>query len=81
MCLNVSTRRSINLSCQGLIHEGFSLRGHYVGHRTDPKDERIQPFFRLSVKSSLSRRLAALSDCRKGEERIEVTRRLSRQRH
>ena len=71
VCLNVFTRRSINLSCQGLIHEGFSLRGHYVGHRTDPKDERIQPFFRLLGKvESVEGDWLRLSDCRRGEERI-----------
>jgi hypothetical protein len=71
VCVNVFTRRLISLTCQGLIHEGFSLPGHYVGHRTDTNDERIQPRFRLLGKVEVVEGdWLRLSDCRIGEELI-----------
>lgn len=73
VCLNVYTRRSINLSCQGLLHVGFSPIGHYVGHLAASNDERIEPHFRLLGRvEAIEGDWLRLSDCRRGEDRIAV---------
>jgi len=71
VCLNVFTRRSISLSCQGLIHEGYPLPGHYVGCRIDSKDDRIEPSFRLLGRvEAVEGDWLQLADCRAGEDRL-----------
>ncbi|MBI1249022.1 hypothetical protein GC197_14420 [bacterium] len=47
MCVNVATRRRIDVTCGQLLANGFSLVGHYVGRRNASPDPRIQPRFEL----------------------------------
>ena len=72
MCLNVCTRRRITRSCHGLIADGFSVAGYYVGRRLSSTDHRIQPRFRLVGRvERVEGGLLHLADHRPDEETID----------
>ena len=73
MCLNVCTRRRITRSCHGLLSDGFSLAGYYVGRLLSSTDHRIQPRFRLAgrVERVEGGRLC-LNDHRPDEDTIDA---------
>ena len=73
MSFNTRTRKGIERSCQELVADGFRVQGCYVGSRIPSPDSRICSRFCLQGRvESMSDTDLCLSDCRSGEEALDV---------